>query len=342
MLAQPDERWIVEPGVRLDAWLPGEGSRVVLAPRLAVKRFLGAGQDAAVKLAVGRYAQFLHSLRDESLPVSNDTWVIADRNVPPVISDQVQLGVEAYWGDAWSASLEGYLRTFRGVTEFNLADNPNDPADDLLAGEGRSYGAGPPAAAYLRRAHRLDDRFPPARRADPPGPRRSRASTTSPPRSPSRPSTTGAWTWTSSSSTTSPRRWSWGRAWNFGSPLPYTRPVGQYFAWRYGALSGQFEPGESRGEDEPPLYVVVGERNAERYPPYHRLDVTVRRTFQRSWGEVTPYLQVLNAYNRKNNVLFYFYDYGRVPPVRSGLSMFPLLPAIGVELRFGGGAVPSR
>ena len=81
----------------------------MLGPRLAVKRFLGPDGDAALKLAVGRYSQFLHSLRDEALPVSNDTWVLADRDVPAVVSDQVQLGLEAYWGEEWSASVEGYL-----------------------------------------------------------------------------------------------------------------------------------------------------------------------------------------------------------------------------------------
>ena len=85
--------------------------------------------------------------------------------------------------------------------------------------------------------------------------------------------------------------------------------------------------------DGPPLYVWLGERNAERYPAYHRLDLSLRRTFQRSWGEWTPYLQVLNAYNRRN-VLWYYYNYDQAPPTRSGLSMFPILPAIGVEMSF--------
>lgn len=125
-----------------------------------------------------------------------------------------------------------------------------------------------------------------------------------------------------------------GARWNYGSPLPYTRPVGQYFAWRHGTLTGVFRPGEGRGEDEPPLFVVPGRRNAERYPPYHRLDLTFRRPVRRPWGEMTPYLQVLNVYNRRDNVLFYFYEYDRVPAARSGFSQFPFLPAVGVEVRF--------
>ena len=53
----------------------------------------------------------------------------------------------------------------------------------------------------------------------------------------------------------------------------------------------------------------------------------------KSWGHITPYLDVLNVYDRKN-VLFYFYKFDRTPPTRSGISMFPVLPTIGVEVGF--------
>src|SRR5690606_15481041 len=125
-----------------------------------------------------------------------------------------------------------------------------------------------------------------------------------------------------------------GGRWNFGSGLPYTRPLAQYLSWRHHPLEGRAGPyGIGSEAGGLPLFLFLGNRNAERYPAYHRLDVTVRRPFQRSWGSYVPYLQVLNVYNRRN-VLFYFYDYNRSPPVRSGFSMFPILPAIGVEVTF--------
>ena len=46
-----------------------------------------------------------------------------------------------------------------------------------------------------------------------------------------------------------------------------------------------------------------------------------------------PYLNLVNVYNQRN-VLFYFFEYERTPPVRSGVSMFPVLPTFGVEVRF--------
>src|SRR5690606_33498917 len=133
-------RWLVETGLRGDLWSATADRYLTLSPRFAIKRFLGEERDAAVKLALGRYSQFLHSLRDESLPVSNDPWIVAGRGTPALISDQAQVGVEKYWGDDWSASLEAYFRRFDGVTEFNLADDPNDPMDDVISGDGRSMG----------------------------------------------------------------------------------------------------------------------------------------------------------------------------------------------------------
>ena len=50
-------------------------------------------------------------------------------------------------------------------------------------------------------------------------------------------------------------------------------------------------------------------------------------------GHLHPYLQVLNAFNRRN-VLFYFHDFDKTPATRSGISMFPVLPTIGFEASF--------
>ena len=45
------------------------------------------------------------------------------------------------------------------------------------------------------------------------------------------------------------------------------------------------------------------------------------------------YLQVLDVYDRRN-VLFYFYQMDQDPPTRTGLSMLPVLPTLGVEVSF--------
>jgi hypothetical protein len=129
-----------------------------------------------------------------------------------------------------------------------------------------------------------------------------------------------------------PRNFELGVRWNHGTGLPYTRPVGAYIYYDYSLRTGLRRPGVP-SMDDLDIAVVLGRRNAERYPAYDRLDVGIRRTYRKRWGEITPHLDVLNVLNRRN-VLFYFYEYDDTPPTRSGLSMFPLLPTAGLEVRF--------
>jgi len=325
--------WIIEPGIRLDSWTSADTTRNLLSPRFAAKRFLGRGETVAVKVAVGRYGQFVHSLRDEELPVSNDTWVLANRWVPHVVSDQLQVGVEAFWGAGWSGSVEAYARSFDGITEFNTSEDPNTLADDLLEGTGEARGLD----MLLRRSEgdltgwlslsllRAERTFPePLAEGFEDLPQ----TVTFPPIFDRRVNLDAVLQYVG------PREVEVGLRWNYGSGLPHSRPIAQYFAWSHNPGAGSLEPFElGPDNDGLPVAVVLGPRNGERYPAYHRLDLTVRRSVERSWGTYVPYLQVLNVYNRRN-VLFYFYDYDQSPPVRSGFSMFPLLPAIGVEIAF--------
>lgn len=348
---QPGSAWIVEPGVRMDvarsaagacasggelaedADGPADRTCVLLSPRLAVKRFLGPRRDAAVKVAVGRYVQFIHSLRDEALPVSNDRWVLADRNVPPVVSDQVQVGLEKYFGEAWYASAEAYYRTYEGVTDFNVADDPNLTSDDLLHGDGNSYGVDLLVRRNTGRLTgwttisllRAERTFPDPLAA---GIQDAPQTVTFPPIFDRRIDVDLVLQYEL------PAALETGLRWNYGTGTPYTRPVAQIVGFETDVADGGYRlPRPATVDPEVPYYVVPGDRNRERYPAYHRLDLTVRRPYVRRWGTFTPYLQVLNVYNQRN-VLFYFFNYDKTPPTRSGISMFPLLPSIGVEASF--------
>lgn len=332
---RPTESWILEPSVRLDVWAADDTSLVSLSPRLAAKRFLGEDREATVKLAVGRYTQFLHSLKDETIPLSNDMWVLAGTDLPAVVSDQVQVGVEKFWGDRWSASVEAYHREFRGLVAFNNNDDVNDPHDDYVTGTGRSYGldllvrkssgrwTGWTTVSLLKAERTFADPLAIGWEGEPP-------TITYAPGFDRRVDIDLVLEFAG------PRETELGLRWNFGTGLPYTRPIAQSIEWEYDPVTGRYKIPEPTGTEEPdapPMRIILGPRNGERYPAYHRLDISVRRTFVRGWGTYTPYLQILNAYNRKNP-LFYFYHYDRSPATMSGLSMFPVLPTIGLEVTF--------
>ncbi|MCY4398682.1 MAG: TonB-dependent receptor [Gemmatimonadetes bacterium] len=322
----PNSRWLVEGGLRIDRWVPDPGvSETTLSPRFAVKRFI-RDRGAAIRLAGGRYSQFLHSLRDEEFPIGIDIWVLAGDRAPRVFSDQLQFGIESLFGDddEWFASLEGYYRTFDGVITLNAAEDPNDDLDDLLAGDGSAYGVdlfvkrdlglttGWVAVSFLK----TERTFPETRTGYEPFP-----DLTYPPVFDRRLDIDVV--------LRRPLGW-WGleaglRA-NFGTGLPFTRPLGTFDVYRRRLVEGQLEYDNETA-------VVLGPRNGARYPSRHRLDVSFRKPIERDWGRLVPYLSVINAYNQKN-VLFYLYDYEASPPTRSGVSMIPFLPTLGLDLSF--------
>ena len=317
---------LVETGLRADLWQSDDGSTLLFSPRIALKQFVFNG-SAAFKIAGGRYTQFMHSLRDEEFPIGIDVWVLSGTRAPQVRSDQVQAGFE-WFGDNWSAAIESYWRRFDGVATNNFAQDPNDVTDDILAGDGLSYGAdavirkekgsvtGFATLSWVKATREFPDFLtgeaePPMVEYPPIFDRRVEMDLVL--RFPFF------------------RKWEGGLRFNFGTGLPYTRPIGSYLLFGY-----EIETGKKIHDlhpDSAVLAVLLGNRNAERYPNYHRLDLSVRKTFTKKWGTITPHLDVLNVYNRKN-VLFYFYQYDKDPPVRSGISMFPFLPTIGLEVVF--------
>jgi len=321
----PNPDWLLESGLRLDHWRPGDASATtVVSPRFALKRFLGDG-SWAVRAAAGRYSQFILSVRDEKLPVSPEWWMLSGAAAPVLVSEQLQAGFEGFAGmnDDWFVSLEGYYRRFEGLAAQDWADDPDDPTDDLMSGKGRAYGAdlmirrdlgettGWLSVSLLKAEHTFRDtgsgldpapliRYAPVfdRRLD--------------------------------IDLVLRRNLPWGvetgLRWNFGTGLPYTRPLGLFSIYRTQMVDLLVDPTYATG-------VVHGPRNGERYPVQHRLDVTFRRTWEKGWGRITPYLNVINAYNRRN-VLFYSFNYRPKTPVRNGVSMLPILPTIGVEVSF--------
>ena len=321
----PGPRWLVEGGLRWDHWRPRDGrTTAVLSPRVAVKRFLGDGRWA-VRMAGGRHTQFLHSLRDERLPVSLDAWVLAGTNVPALISDQIQMGVEGYFGSdrRWFASAEGYYRTFDGVVTQNWADDPSDPVDDLLSGTGWSYGVdvmvrkdagrtrGWVSASLLKANRRFEDtdaglvpapviEYPPLfdRRLE----------------------------FDVAVQQDMPWGVEAGLRLNVGTGLPYTRQLVKYEKFEQRLIDLRLDDASARA-------VLLGPRNGARLPAYHRLDISFRKTVRKGWGSLTPYLNVINVYNR-DNVLWFQRHYYNGGLSKLETHMLPILPTVGVEVSF--------
>ena len=120
------------------------------------------------------------------------------------------------------------------------------------------------------------------------------------------------------------KRWETSGRWNYGSGFPFTQTSGFY-------EQENFEEGleteilTNNGE----LGIIYSdERNGGRLPSYHRLDLSIKRTFTFSkYSNLEVNFNLTNAYNREN---IFFVD--RV--TNSRVNQLPILPSIGFIFSF--------
>lgn len=112
--------------------------------------------------------------------------------------------------------------------------------------------------------------------------------------------------------------WEIGAKWQYSTGNPYT-PV----------IDATLERHPTTGL---PVYrPVYGDVNSERVPPFHRLDIRINKSFPFDNWEMGIYLELLNAYNRKNVLTVdYNYDYTEQDVV----NQLPLIPNLGVTAEF--------
>jgi hypothetical protein len=110
--------------------------------------------------------------------------------------------------------------------------------------------------------------------------------------------------------------------WNMGSGFPFTQTAGFYenLIFDDGINSDYTTQNGTLG-------VEYGELNKGRLPFYHRLDLSVKRTFEIGSTQLDAVLGVTNVYNREN--IFYI---DRVRYER--VNQLPILPSLGISWKF--------
>lgn len=112
--------------------------------------------------------------------------------------------------------------------------------------------------------------------------------------------------------------WEIGAKWQYRTGNPYT-PVEN--------ATIRFDP--RNGE---PIYVpIYSETNSDRLPPYHRLDLRVSKTYQFGNWKLGAFLELLNAYNRKNLL---DYRYSENYTKREDINQLPFIPYLGITAEF--------
>lgn len=311
---RPSPRWLVRPGVRVEhvtstGWIG-------VSPRLAAKYFLTP--DVALLGGAGQYAQWMHALRNEDLPIRIfDFWIASDRDIAVTRALQGSGGMEAWFSPRRFVRFEGWVKRYERLLEPNDAADPDVRGSEFVPLAGLSYGAdvllrqleAGPVSGWVAYGYSVSSRTRDGARYFPGQDRRHNLN--------------AVVAWHPSNRTTI------GARLGYASGTPYTAIVGQLVRRVYDPRRNAWDTGIEDRQVEP----VGGDRNAARLPVFHRLDLSVARRYERGRTTWEPYLQLVNAYNRRN-VFTYTFDYTRNPPARSAISQFPFLPSIGVTVEF--------
>ncbi len=118
--------------------------------------------------------------------------------------------------------------------------------------------------------------------------------------------------------------WELGVRWNFGSGFPFTQTQGFYQNISFNdialtdILTGNYNLGT----------ILAEERNGGRLSAYHRLDMSLKRTFHFSkFSKLEALLSITNVYNREN--IFYV---DRITNNR--VNQLPVIPSLGLTYSF--------
>ena len=313
----PGARLGVRAGVRAER--VGSAGWSGVSPRLAVKYRPRDG--LALTAAAGRYAQWVHAVRNEDLPLRIvDIWFTSDRNVPVSTGTEVVGGAELWLSRSDMLRVEAYGKRFADLIEPASTIDPRLRPADLRRFGGTSRGldvllrhhaterlSGWVSYSLARsvRENEAGERYSPAhdRRHDL--------------------NVVGSWRMG--------ERYVVAARLGASSGTPYTGWSGSYARWSYDPVARRWRPppGTSSARNEQ----VRSPRNAERYPAYRRLDVGAHRYFQWRRAEVDAFLNLVNVLNRQN-VLLYTFDASPNPPEVRGFSQLPFLPSAGVRVVF--------
>jgi hypothetical protein len=311
-LWRPASWLIVEGGARVDALDGGRGS--IVLPRLSLKYFLT--RDLAVIAAVGRYAQWLHSLgREEELIQPFQFWV--SNASAPSVSRDAALGVEHWMGPRRVFHVEAFHKRYERllVPVSNRAFGA--PGDGLVSQSGTSYGAdvllrqldGGPFSGWLAYTYAVSTRISAdGSRFFPTQDRRHNLNLV------------GSW-----------RRGAYalGARVHLESGAPYTPVLGAF-------RRSVYDPTTKRwvfDNAEPPRQDIPGDFHSERVPFYHRIDASVRRNGHIRGASFAPYLSIVNLLNAKNPA-GYIYSYNSARPERSSFPNLPFAPTFGVSIGY--------
>ena len=308
--------WQVTPLTEARLGLRGtyyeEGGHLSLNPRFSLSRVVGEGWR--VKLAGGSYRQYLQLVSSEGFS-GGDLWLPLDETVEPGRSYQGVAGLEWEPSSRYRLSLETYYTDLDNLVVLDEEREENyepETSEDVFKTGGTGYATGVELFAEKRGGRLtgwLGYTLGWTRRAFPD----IDGGQTFPPKYDRRHdvSLTAAYRLD---------RWTWTANFSYGTGQAYTPPAARYTL-------------RDPASDRPIDRLLAARRNTARLLPYHRLDVGMRWAFGLFGADVDFYLQIFNAYNRRNE-WFVQYDPEDATEQPIVVKMLPIVPTFGFDFRF--------
>ena len=314
--AYVQDNWQVTPLTEARLGLRGtyyeEGGHLSLNPRFSLSHVLQEGWR--VKLAGGSYRQYLQLVSSEGFS-DGDLWLPLDETVEPGRSYQAVSGLEWEPSDSYRFSVETYYTDLANLVVLDEEQGENDEqetSEDVFKTGGTGYATGVELFAEKRRGRLsgwLGYTFGWTRRTFPD----IDGGRTFPPKYDRRHDV-------SLTATYRLARWTWTANFVYGTGQAFTPAAARYTL-------------RDPASDRPVDRLLAAQRNTARLLPYHRLDIGMRRTFGLFGADVDFYVQIFNAYNRRNE---WFVQYDPEDPTEQPLvvKMLPIVPTFGFDFRF--------
>lgn len=344
------DRIIVEPGFRLNVY-DAHPDRYFPDVRLGLKFLIT--EDRYINFALGNYHQFIQTIQDDFNPTILDFWVAVDASVSPGKSQQVVLGYEEYIGAVYKIQIEAYYKNLQNMLTFVESRSSTDEilsddkiADNFTPTDGYAYGLEIFAQKSFGRLNGwISYTWGVARKIF-----KQREYFSN---------------WDRRHAVSVIGNFQINKKWDLNWQWAYQ--TGQAFTPILGYFVEDLD--FTINSNHSNFRTIPGGRNTGRYPAYHRLDLGAVRHYNFKRFDIDLFVQVINSYNR-DNIFRYVYhmgsthngvdddgdwdvktddtngngypdfgepnvdeaDEGRIQ--RNDISIFPLIPSIGITIRF--------
>lgn len=302
------DRLKVNAGLHVSGYSVNNEFYYSIEPRVSFNYMLPT--KIALKGSYARMTQYIHLLTNTGIGLPTDLWVPATDRVRPQRAHQVALGL-AKTIEGLEVSLEGYYKTMDNLITYKEGASylsfQGDWQDQVVLGQGTSYGA----ELFVQKK-------------------------------------VGKWSgWLGYTLSWNTRQFD---EVNFGEPFPYkydrrhdVNLVVSYSPHKGLEFSANWVYGTGNAVTLPTSrYPAAGNggtiknyegRNGFRMPAYHRLDLNVSWTKDKSWGQRTWTVGVYNGYNHKNP---FFIDIESRGDGRQFVqySLFPIIPSVTYSFQF--------